>query len=325
MIIATFPAWMKGGRLVELLAWCWVFGMVILVVTQIAGYTGNKYVASFQALTPYLLFPALPMAFVAALTRRWPLAGVAGVIALVLVVLTWPLVFPGGQPRALADATPLRVFHANLFYLNTDVEVFVPVVADLDVDVLAFTEYTSTHAAGLHAFSALEDAFPYRIELPRDDSGGTALWSRYPLEQVESPPTWFGSALAVVDGPQRIAVFVAHPPSPLFSLVQWNTELSQIRRLDTRRDLGYLVVADLNASYWHPAFRRILREGWRDAHQLRHQGLSASWPNDLPLLPAFVRIDHALVNGGLVVQDVYDVDVPGSDHRGFVVTVIPAA
>ncbi|CAN5834653.1 endonuclease/exonuclease/phosphatase family protein [soil metagenome] len=299
--------------------------MVILVVTQVIGYTGNKYVASFQALTPYLLFSALPMAVITAITGRWPLAGVSGVIALVLMALTWPLVYPGGQPEAMPDATPLRVFHANLLYLNTDVDDLVPVIADLDVDVLAFTEYTSTHSAALHASAAVDDAFPYRIEEPGPAPGGTALWSRYPLERLESPQTRFRTAIAIVDGPQRIAVFVVHLPSPLLSVVQWNTELGQIQKLDTLPDIGYLVVGDLNASYWHPAFRRILGDGWRDAHQQMRRGLSTSWPNDLPLVPTFVRLDHALVNDRLVVNDIYDVDVPGSDHRGFVVTVVPAA
>ena len=41
--------------------------------------------------------------------------------------------------------------------------------------------------------------------------------------------------------------------------------------------------------------------------------------------PPFVRLDHALVNDGLAVLDVDDFDVPGSDHRGLVVTVQRAA
>jgi hypothetical protein len=37
-----------------------------------------------------------------------------------------------------------------------------------------------------------------------------------------------------------------------------------------------------------------------------------------------VRLDHALTAGGLVSTDVDDFHVPGSDHRGLVVTVAPA-
>jgi hypothetical protein len=37
-----------------------------------------------------------------------------------------------------------------------------------------------------------------------------------------------------------------------------------------------------------------------------------------------VRLDHAVVDDGLVVAAVDDVEVPGSDHAGFVVTLLPA-
>jgi hypothetical protein len=37
-----------------------------------------------------------------------------------------------------------------------------------------------------------------------------------------------------------------------------------------------------------------------------------------------VRLDHALTVGGLVSADVVDFEIPGSDHRGLMVTVAPA-
>jgi hypothetical protein len=73
--------------------------------------------------------------------------------------------------------------------------------------------------------------------------------------------------------------------------------------------------------------RRLMQVGgWRDAHQVRGHGLSCSWPTEKwhPAFrwhPPFVRLDHALVNGGLTVLDTGDFHVPGSDHLGIVVTV----
>ena len=37
--------------------------------------------------------------------------------------------------------------------------------------------------------------------------------------------------------------------------------------------------------------------------------------------PTFVRLDHALMTDGLVATGIDDIDIPGSDHRGFVVSV----
>ena len=83
-----------------------------------------------------------------------------------------------------------------------------------------------------------------------------------------------------------------------------------------------MVVGDLNSSYWHPDFRDLLDAGFVDAHIANGKGFSASWPTDM-IGPAFVRLDHALTTGGLVSTDVADFEIPGSDHRGFVVTVAP--
>ena len=35
-----------------------------------------------------------------------------------------------------------------------------------------------------------------------------------------------------------------------------------------------------------------------------------------------MRLDHALIDDSLSVAEVADVDLPGSDHRGFVLTVV---
>jgi endonuclease/exonuclease/phosphatase (EEP) superfamily protein YafD len=84
-----------------------------------------------------------------------------------------------------------------------------------------------------------------------------------------------------------------------------------------------LVVGDFNATYWHPPFRRLTGDGLTDAHVVHGRGLSVSWPTDL-VIPPFVRLDHVLTGNGLIPTEIVDFDVPGSDHRGFVVTVVPA-
>jgi len=38
------------------------------------------------------------------------------------------------------------------------------------------------------------------------------------------------------------------------------------------------------------------------------------------LPPPFVRIDHALFGDGITPVAIDDLDVPGSDHKGFVAT-----
>ncbi len=84
------------------------------------------------------------------------------------------------------------------------------------------------------------------------------------------------------------------------------------------------MIGDFNASYWHPAFRDLLRQGLTDAHMALGKGWSTSWPTD-EFIPPFVRLDHTLTGNGLVSTDVDDFRLTGSDHAAFVVTVKPAA
>ena len=120
-----------------------------------------------------------------------------------------------------------------------------------------------------------------------------------------------------------MTLFVVHLPSPMASLGEWRDELGRLALLVTA-GAPAIVIGDFNASYWHPEFRDVLDAGWRDAHQMTRRGFSSSWPTDIAPMPPFVRIDHALVNDGLVVTNVDDIDVPGSDHRGLLVDVAVA-
>jgi endonuclease/exonuclease/phosphatase (EEP) superfamily protein YafD len=112
-------------------------------------------------------------------------------------------------------------------------------------------------------------------------------------------------------------------PTPLISFENWQRDLATAARIGSDATSPTLVIGDLNASYWHPDFRELLDAGLVDAHIAQGQGFSSSWPVGRTIPPAFVRLDHALTTAGLVSTDVVDFEIPGSDHRGFVVTVAP--
>ncbi len=302
--------------------WIAVAAVAALLVTQYASWTSTREVVALQALTPYLVLPAFPVAALALVARRWSLAGASGAIAVVFVTLCWPLLFPKRQPAVSAGATPVRVFHGNLLYANPRPEDVPRALAALDADVFAFTEYTAEHASIVLA-STLAHEYPYRIEYPKPGSGGSAIWSRYPLSEIDAPDLRVRSSAAVVDSPEQVTLFVVHLPSPMASLGEWRDELGRLALLVTA-GAPAMVIGDFNASYWHPQFRDVLDAGWRDAHQMTGRGFSSSWPTDIAPMPPFVRIDHALVNDGLVVTNVDDIDVPGSDHRGLLVDVAVA-
>ena len=318
-----------GGRVLLGIGWAVAVVMVAMVVTQLAGSTPNKFVAALQALTPYLLGASLPLGAVALVVHRWSLAAVCGAVAVVFVVLSWPLLHPPGQPEAAAATTPVRVFHANLLFRNERSDEVAAALEHLDADVLALAEYTPEHAAAMHDSAVLVERYPHRVEYPEPDAAdGAAVWSRYPLTELPAPRSESKTVLATVGAPEPFTLLVVHTNSPFISMDNWRRELGHLTDptvVDPRSDVPLLVVGDLNTTYWHPRYRELLDSGWRSAHQAHGRGFSTSWPNDIQPFPNYVRIDHALVNDHLVATDIDDIHVPGSDHVGFLVTVVAAS
>lgn len=323
---ATFglAASSRLGRFLEIAGWVAAAVMVALFVTQLIGWTGHRYIAVLQSLTPYVLGLAFPLAAAAVVTQRWTLGAVAGAVSIGLVVLAWPLLHPPTQAAPAAGVTPLRVFHANVLYTNTRYDEMATTIAAIDADVLVFSEYTPA-AADAFADSALAGEYPYRVEHPRRSARGGAIWSRYPITELDAPPTKAMSPLVRVESPQPILVYAVHTTSPIVSMTDWTNELRQLQSAPASDDEPLVAIGDYNAAFWHPEFRELLGLGWRDAHQVLGRPFSSSWPDDVHPLPNFVRIDHALLNARAVATAVDDVRIPGSDHVGLVVSVVPAA
>ena len=289
--------------LLVIVGWILVGAQGLLLVTQFAGRSGSRPVVIMQALAHYLLALAIPITVLAAVAQRWALAVAAGVVVAGAIVLSEPLLRRPTQAVTRDGATPVRVFHSNLLYENGRPRHLVEALEAVDADILAFTEYTEAHAALLHS-SELAERYRHRIEHPVGLTGGSAIWSRYPLAEVDTPDSRDRSSGALLATPEPFVLYVVHPSSPLMSLAGWNRELGELRSLHAHRNDPALVVGDFNADHWHPPFRRLLACGWRDAHHLLRRGFSPSWPTDRRLFPPFTRLDHALVNDHLVGTDV---------------------
>lgn len=300
--------------------WIVITPIALLAISQVLGLASWRFLAVLHALTPYLLAPAIPMAALAIWRRHWGLGVTATAVTVVLVALSWPLVFSPGQRSAAASAAPLRITHSNVLYENERLDDAVETILSSESDLLVITEYTPRVHDAFEA-SPLGARWPHRIDHSQDSPGGTAVWSRYPISPRSAPDTKFATVIVDVTLPDRSTVRVvgAHAPTPTHDFDRWRDELADLARF-ARSGIPTVVVGDLNASWWHPDFRDLLAAGLRDAHQVSGAGFSVSWPTGMTI-PPFVRLDHALVDEQLVVDAVADFDVPGSDHRGFDVTI----
>ena len=319
---------MEGGRLgrriAELIGWGAVAGVGGVMVTQAVGWDGHRLISTLQALTPYGI-PLVVIVAAVALSQCWrPLACTAAVVGLGALILAAPIVFGGDQPVPRTDAVGVTAASVNLLYSNPRIDDLADELVELDPDVVAFSEFTFEHQWAL-AVHPLAERYPYQINQRGLLAGGMALWSKYPVDEIPRLDPIDRTIDATLEGPDgTIRILAVHPPTPIFDHPAWTRELRRIGESADMPGDPTLVIGDFNASYWHPAFRDLLRRGLTDAHIANGDGWSTSWPTD-EVLPPFVRLDHALTGHGLVSTAVDDVRLPGTDHAAFVVTVKPAA
>lgn len=295
-------------------------GIVLLCISLWVGFDRWRPIAVLQSLAPYLCVLGLPIGVVAIANRDWA-AMVESAVA--LGTLAW-IVVPAMRERRLAGdgdgaGAHVTVCFGNLLAWNTKVDPLTSTLAATGADVLALTECTPEMVRALDALCG--DRYPHRLEDLRPDPSGIAVWCTRPLSGSVVPLAGRPAMLAETGG---IRLLVVHTEPPTMRARQWSDELAEIGRLadDLRADV---VVGDFNAARWHPSFRRLLRRGWRGAHEWLGQWHSRSWANEGRMWPLFVRIDHALIRDGgdVTPTAVADVPLPGSDHRGFVVTLSP--
>ena len=319
---ATVPRGGTRASSIDLLAWLYVALVGVITISQTIGWSGATLVAVLQTLTPYFGITLVPIVAVALWRQRLLMVTVASAILFGLAVLATPLAIPDPQQPAAAGSAGLTVASLNLWFGNSRIVDVDDALAEVDADVIVFNEYTRTHQAALEA-SALAGKFPYRVDRTGSGATGVAVWSRWPLTIGDELETFNDNVVAAVAGPDGdIDIVAMHMPTPLVDVDAWHRDLATAAEIGRSADGPTLLIGDLNSSYWHPEFRELLDVGFVDATAAAGSGFSTSWPTDW-WIPAFVRLDHALTTGGLVSTEVDDLDVPGSDHRGVVVTVAP--
>jgi endonuclease/exonuclease/phosphatase (EEP) superfamily protein YafD len=310
------------------LAWAATCAGAAVLATQIAGWSRMQIVAVAQSLTPHLVAAASVGVVIGVADRRLPLVAAAGVVAAGLAAIVMPAIRFGRRPPPPPPpntGSTLTVAHANLLYENVRLaREAVAAMLATDADVLAMSEFTPHHERAMIELDAAQ-RYPHRVQRSDMRSTGVALWSRLPISDVLIVPMdrrpGIVATVASAIGPLRIVLTHPDPPTSSLGLAQWESSLRTISALGRAPGPPTLIVGDLNAARWHPPFRRLLRSGWRDAHEEAGRGLGVSWPMVGAMPFPFVRLDHALLDGRLDAVAVRDMTVPGSDHRGFVVTV----
>lgn len=218
------------------------------------------------------------------------------------------------------SGTPLRVLLLNVHTSSSTFAEVRTLIAETNADIVGLVEVDTRWLAALApAFVG----YRHRIEEPRNDNFGIALYSMRPMtgatEELGSPlPT----VVASVDAEgTSLAVVLTHPIPP----VQAEPLAMQVAQLDaiaTRvRSLPSLalVMGDLNATPWSRPFRDLVaRSGLCDTRA--GFGLQASFPAASSILR--IPIDHALVSCAIGVTSREIGRDVGSDHLPVIVDLV---
>ncbi|MFJ4286498.1 endonuclease/exonuclease/phosphatase family protein [Paenarthrobacter nicotinovorans] len=324
------------------LAWT-VFALIVAVPT--AGVSLFRAVPAewplpvvqLVAFTPWLVIPAALALVLGVVGHRvWVIITTA---ALMAAQLFWLFPFDAGKPERLPDGTPtvsVKVMSLNTEFGQADAAGIVQLVRENGVQLLALQEHTQALEDRLQA-AGLKNLLPQRVSDPRDDAGGGAVYSVFPLEPDGLlPDTPFHMAVTRVLAAdpktgQRSALDLTnvHALPPVDERIeQWRSDLAKIGRQASSPGTQ-LLMGDFNASYDHAEFREMLDSGnggakLVDVGTAATARFSPTWPMEGPLLPGTV-LDHVVTSSRISSSGYQVQKVPGSDHAAVLATLaVPA-
>jgi endonuclease/exonuclease/phosphatase (EEP) superfamily protein YafD len=306
-------------------AWFWRFiqwlavttilvaGACTLLAFAARGHWRLELMSHFRAQYFWTLALAAVLLAFARLRR---LAWIAVALSTVNLVLIVPLYF---GPATLADGPVSRGMSLNVYFHNRDYERTLELIRREDPDFILLLEVTPDWA---EAMRALETGYPHGHLEPRKDSGGMALFSRVPIEDlevrplVEYGPSTILARLALPSGTLTlIGAHTSSPKTPRHFAIR-NEELLKLGKMANSRAGAVMLLGDMNCTSWSPYFQDTLTvSGLVDSR--RGFGVEGSWP-DLPL-PLRIPIDHCLTTPDVSIKDRRIGADVGSDHRPLIV------
>ena len=308
----------------DVLAWAYLFVAFVVTISRPISSQPPPVLQALQAGFPVVVAGIPVVLVIGTLSRRWIQAGAAFALGITSWFAVSPAVGRDPLPLWATGATEFRVASANLYFRNGTPLDAARALYATDADIVALSELTPSFVSSATSVG-FDQRYRYRLLDPQEPvggnsaSGGLGIYSKFPFDDVvrvgrDRAPF---PRMLLPDGTGiRVLPVHAESPSTVGRVGPWASDLARLGRLVEATDEPVLLVGDFNAGRWQPAFGALLRRGLTDAHEAVGRGLSRSWPDGVPLF----RLDHALYTRGFAARSVRDLNIPGSDHRGFVAT-----
>jgi len=231
----------------------------------------------------------------------------------------WPRPLPDATPAQATDSTGhLRLLEINVYMKNRKAAPLLQLVRDVQPDVLLAVE---TDQWWVQALRPLQPQYPYRLELPRDNTYGLVLYSRLPLVdpqeqnlQQQNVPS-IRTGLRLPNG--RVVTFYGVHPTPPFpdnypnSVGMKDVALVKVGRMVKEETRPALICGDFNDVSWSHTTRMFEAAG-----ELRNASLGRGLFNtfDANWFPIRWPLDHLFVTKEFRLVELKRLPSIGSDH-----------
>jgi endonuclease/exonuclease/phosphatase (EEP) superfamily protein YafD len=243
--------------------------------------------------------------------------------SLLFVLAVWPQWFPEAS-KPDPGAAIVRIYSANVFYLNHDTARIRQSIEAADADVIILIELASDPALKIDQLLA---GYPHRVASMRlDQTRGPSrslIASRWPLTPRVDPPDGLHAVAATAQTPLGpINVVGVHLTRPWPFQHSWG-QISQTMALGAiveDLDGPVLVAGDFNSV----SSARIGKQVQRDIGLRPAPGFPGTWPDGLPSALG-ITIDQVYASPDLAFISRRLGRPNGSDHRPVVTEITRAA
>jgi endonuclease/exonuclease/phosphatase (EEP) superfamily protein YafD len=269
---------------------------------------------------PFLVLPALA---IVAMTVVWIHVRVVAAWFASWTLVALLVVFGPRLPQRMGTPVdPFTLVAANVRFDNPTPHAAARDLLEFDADVLVVPETTP------EIIGDVRPHYEYFTEV-EDDGGpyGTAVFSRYPLDDVRTIDVGNGVVRATVGAPHEFVLVAAHLDRPSVSpgssgYVTHGEHFDEVRALHAAiedEELPVVIAGDLNLSdrvrgyrYLDRRYVDLARDGWAGTTYMG--GVYRYF---------LLRIDHVFASGGWCSEHVDEFTITGSDHRGLRLDVGP--
>ncbi len=218
-----------------------------------------------------------------------------------------------------------RLFFANILGTNTSYPQLLHSIHKAEADIVLLVEVRPNHLEQL--LPTLDD-YPHQFTLPDADNFGIAIFSRLPLQSVQSLTLDESCTPALIarlqlDGfPLALIGIHLFPPKSRAKAWRRNHQLALTASYLKAQPGELLLIGDLNTTSWSHSFRQLLRDSQLlDSRQ--GFGMQPSWPAGNILLR--IPIDHALHTPGIAIHGRRLGARTGSDHLPLIIDFSPTS